>query len=331
MVTPVDRNLVLVGDARECLRRLPAGSIHCVVTSPPYLGLRSYGTPPQVWGGDLACAHVWQVEQVVRECSTSGRKDLGSTLDAAGGPKAEALSAAHTVAATKPRRVDESATCTTCGAWRGHLGLEETPEAYVEHLVEVFREVRRVLRADGTVWLNIGDSFAANRSYQVPASKWRDVGNSKPCRVPPGLKPKDLMLIPFRVALALQADGWWVRSDICWAKPNPMPESVLDRPTRAHEYIFLLAKSKAYFYDAFAVREPDAGRASGNVKRKVADGTERGRLNTHLGSSVPYEPGGGRNPRDVWTIAQPMARVRDDLPLERRAYVLAELARRGVL
>jgi DNA modification methylase len=180
----------------------------------------------------------------------------------------------------------------------GQFGLEKTPEEYVAKMVEVFREVRRVMRKDGTLWLNLGDSYAANRSYQVPDSKWSDVGNSKSSTVPIGLKPKDLVGIPWRVAFALQADVWYLRSDIIWAKPNPMPESVRDRPTKAHEYLFLMAKSERYYYDAEAVREPGA-----------EPGRQRNdRMGGASGHIVRHSPGGmmgassSRNLRSVWTI-----------------------------
>jgi DNA modification methylase len=142
--------------------------------------------------------------------------------------------------------------------WKGQLGLEPTPELYVEHLVMIFREVRRVLRDDGTLWLNLGDSYCANRTYQVAdkVTTNRDNMDGLSSRVPDGMKPKDLVGIPWMVAFALRGDGWWLRSDIIWSKPNPMPESVTDRPTKAHEYLFLLTKSQRYFYDADAVREP---------------------------------------------------------------------------
>jgi len=143
----------------------------------------------------------------------------------------------------------------------GQIGLEKTPEEFVAKMVEVFREVRRVLRDDGTLWLNLGDSYAgggrggycgdeskqkSNAGSLIKAPKWGEAG----------LKPKDLVGIPWRVAFALQADGWYLRSDIIWAKPNPMPESVTDRPTKAHEYIFLMSKSERYYYDADAIKEP---------------------------------------------------------------------------
>jgi len=152
----------------------------------------------------------------------------------------------------------------------GQLGLEETPEVYVERLVGIFRDVRRVLRDDGTVWLNLGDSYASGKGTcynpgggDSSLGKHRkesgahplDRGN-KSTLAASGLKPKDLVGIPWRVAFALQADGWWLRSDIIWSKPNPMPESVQDRPTKAHEYIFLLSKSAKYYYDNEAIKEP---------------------------------------------------------------------------
>jgi len=133
-------------------------------------------------------------------------------------------------------------------AGKGEIGLEKTPQEYVERMVAVFRGVRRVLRNDGNVWLNLGDCYTGNRSYQVPDSKHINVGNSRGMKASEiGLKPKDLVGIPWRVAFALQADGWYLRTDIVYSKPNPMPESVADRPTRSHEFVFLLTKNEKYF------------------------------------------------------------------------------------
>tara|TARA_Y100001973_G_scaffold105394_1_gene178370 strand:- start:437 stop:1273 length:837 start_codon:yes stop_codon:yes gene_type:complete len=160
----------------------------------------------------------------------------------------------------------------------GQIGLEETPDAYVAQLVEVFREVRRVLRDDGTLWLNLGDSYASNSdraSMKLGAHK-------KGClcsyctmpktglksRVPDGLKVKDLIGIPWRVAFALQADGWYLRQDIIWHKPNPMPESVRDRCTKSHEYLFLLSKMDRYYYDSEAIKEDAKGQKKGQPKQK---------------------------------------------------------------
>ena len=181
----------------------------------------------------------------------------------------------------------------------GQIGLEETPDAYVAKLVEVFREVRRVLRDDGTLWLNLGDSYAANRGYQVPDSKHCDVGNTRGMRAEEiGLKPKDLIGIPWRVAFALQADGWYLRQDIIWHKPNPMPESVRDRCTKAHEYVFLLTKSPRYYYDQQAIAEPAAvvgGRACGSKN----DASR----NDHDTTGTVRGNGETRNRRSVWNIA----------------------------
>jgi len=189
----------------------------------------------------------------------------------------------------------------------GQIGLETTPDAYIAELVAVFAEVRRVLRKDGTLWLNLGDSYAANRGYQVSQSKHQahDYGTSNASKVPDGFKQKDLLMVPARVALALQADGWWLRSDIIWHKPNPMPESVTDRPTSAHEHIFLLAKSQTYYFDADAVKEPDvAGHKSGNGYARVDTKNVGVRLSYGgRGQEEQWEPGGGRNIRNVWTIA----------------------------
>ena len=144
----------------------------------------------------------------------------------------------------------------------GQLGLEPTPELYIEHMVEVFREVRRVLRPDGVLFLNLGDSYAGSGGGDGSGKQLTNKGSRaeelEHWPVPGGLKPKDLIGIPWRVALALQADGWWLRSDIIFFKSNPMPESVTDRPTRSHEYLFLLTKSARYYYDAEAIKEPSS-------------------------------------------------------------------------
>ena len=230
----------------------------------------------------------------------------------------------------------------------GQIGLESTPYEYVEIMVGIFDEVRRVLRDDGTLWLNLGDSYATGAgSARSPGGKCFgkqneavDAGSfprSQPNRMPiAGLKPKDLIGIPWRVAFALQAAGWWLRSDIIWAKPNCMPESVQDRPTRSHEYIFLLSKSERYYYDAAAIREPfqtdprenyparakitgrenqEAAAARGNDRGKTggfpprAD-KQRGHSRRHAGFNDRWDKmereeqvANGRNKRDVWTIS----------------------------
>lgn len=176
----------------------------------------------------------------------------------------------------------------------GQHGAEGTPEAFVANLVEVFREVRRVLKDDGTLWLNLGDSYCST-------DKWG--GRAKRPHME-GLKPKDLIGIPWMVAFALRADGWYLRQDIVWAKPNPMPESVTDRCTKAHEYIFLLSKSPRYYFDAAAIKEP----VTEDMARRAAAGHTRGqgKIDRSRNDAATIRPklvqGVTRNKRDVWTV-----------------------------
>ena len=227
-----------LGHVLERLRLLPSNSVHCVITSPPYWGLRDYKTEPILWED----------------------------------------------------------------GWLGSYGNEPTPDMFVAHTVSIFREVRRVLRDDGTLWLNLGDSYNGD-------------GN--------------LVGIPWRVALALQADGWILRQDVIWHKPSPMPESVRNRCTKAHEYVFLFAKEKGYFYDAEAVREAPAGYTRKGGK---ADWTaESGHTNGVGSSSFHQMAPNGANRRDVWTVDKPLMTLRDDLTPEQKTYVVGELIRRGLL
>lgn len=198
----------------------------------------------------------------------------------------------------------------------GQIGKEETPEVYVEKLVAVFREVRRVLKKDGTLWLNLGDSYAGSGKGSNPdgtphpntlmGKQGTNAGTVTGYNMPQkakaaGLKPKDLIGIPWRVAFALQSDGWYLRQDIIWHKPNPMPESVTDRCTKAHEYIFLLSKSQSYYYDSKAIKEDTVTR----------DHTIRDRDTTKLNNTPGRSRSGGlvgndyekRNKRSVWTVA----------------------------
>jgi DNA modification methylase len=294
-----------LGDVRESLRTLPDESVQCVVTSPPYYGLRDYGTAS--WkGGDPACDHVIDADAL----HTS-------------------FAAASTIAGTTTRQKDAAVArlsrngCPRCGARRvdAQIGMEPTPAAYVETMRALFAEIRRVLRADGTAWLNLGDSYAAQggahggrsdnqRGVGAKRVHMDGAGDKSARHAPSGLKPKDLVGIPWRVAFALQDDGWWLRSDIVWAKPNPMPESITDRPTRAHEYVFLLTKSARYFYDADAVREPVAD----STMRDARIGTERVRdydaardFGAGTGASRRNATNAvglrdGRNARSVWAI-----------------------------
>ena len=306
------------GDAREVLRAMPGERVHCVICSPPYWGLRDYGLEPLIWGGDDSeCEHEWG-----EEGNASGRRKSAAEIKAnqerasqrgydVGGWGASEHAALHIDRSAIP----PSSFCRYCSAWSGSLGLEPTPELYVAHIVEVFREVRRVLRRDGTCWVNMGDGYANSR----PRVSYGDQGdNSIPAHVDEGrpvrdwsawgLKPKDLSGMPWRVAFALQADGWWLRSDIIWAKPNPMPESVTDRPTRSHEYVFLLSKSERYFWDADAVREPVnldylKARWGGHLERTEGNGldTIERSVPTGRARTLGVNPA-GRNARSVWTL-----------------------------
>src|SRR3974390_998869 len=189
---------------------------------------------------------------------------------------------------------------------KGQIGLEPTPEDYVERLVQVFREVRRVLKTDGTLWMNLGDSYnAAGREghgtrigYKQGTNRASANGTDHNRATAPELKPKDLVGIPWRVAFALQADGWWLRSDIIWSKPNPMPESVTDRPTKAHEYLFLLARSERYYYDADAIAEV------ATCYRMRGPALHPDSVSTNGNSGLCRRPKTDfRNRRSVWTIA----------------------------
>ncbi len=240
-----DHYKLITGDALRELRNLPDECVQSVTTSPPYFALRDYGTEHQIYGGTDSCDHTWGEE-------IPGNSRGGS------GP------------GSKEKRVDDSKSsygrsagrgsiCTSCDAWRGELGLEPEPQLFINHMVMIFREVRRVLRKDGTVFLNIADTFNGSGAKHLEKA-----GNTW------GLKPKDLCGIPHRLVQALQTDGWYWRSDAVWSKAggncpkcyhrmekgSSLPEPVKDRFARAHEYVFLLAKSKKYYFDDEAVKEP---------------------------------------------------------------------------
>ena len=190
----------------------------------------------------------------------------------------------------------------------GQIGLEDTPDAYVARLVEVFREVRRVLRDDGTVWLNLGDSYATGTKADRQQSKNPGVGANRPeaqnsigrIGTPEGLKTKDLIGIPWRVAFALQADGWYLRQDIIWHKPNPMPESVKDRCTKAHEYVFLLSKGPKYYFDHEAMKEDGVIPAGTKGAKGSAERAAQKGVSSRPPEYKVYD--GKRNRRSVWTV-----------------------------
>ena len=197
----------------------------------------------------------------------------------------------------------------------GQIGLENTPDDYVARLVEVFREVRRVLRDDGTLWLNLGDSYARTGGTDRRVSDTAKVGSTRNTltqmsdrtgKAPVGLKDKDLIGIPWRVAFALQADGWYLRQDIIWAKPNPMPESVRDRCTKAHEYVFLLSKGPRYYFDSEAIKEQAVGPVGGakgrGKQQSAAAYSVKGRPPQRDNSGGLGGNGETRNRRSVWTV-----------------------------
>ena len=290
----------MVGDALERLRELPAESVQCVVTSPPYWGLRDYGNAR--WeGGAPDCDHKKDTEHQ-KQGATSLRKGRANVEE---------------------QRNENFADTCPCGAVRtgGGIGLEGTLPEHIDALVAVFREVRRVLRRDGTVWLNYGDAYCSvghiksNAGYgstglaggkpqtKTPMGKGAMEKNASDV----GLKHKALLMLPARVALALQADGWWLRSEIVWHKPNPMPESVTDRPTNSHEKMFLLTRSARYFYDADAVRVPPSDRLAGNLPGGSVAAPKGTDAHDHRSTwkrerTSEEQAAMGSNLRNVWTI-----------------------------
>lgn len=309
----MQRNVILCGDVREQLRTLPEESVHMVVTSPPYWSLRDYKVDGTIWGGDEACEHSW-TGTPAREAFAGQRRWQH------GEPSGQGHAVLRSEEADTWGTVEQGAFCAFCGAWRGAFGLEPTPDLYVEHMTDIFREIRRVLRKDGTCWLNLGDSYSASRSGPVgvsglqgehrhsqtesrSAKETAGRPNSRWSFEPWGLKPKDLVGIPWRVAFALQADGWWLRSDTIWSKPNPMPESVGDRPTRAHEYLFLLAKSQRYYYDADAIRERYSPATVLHVSQATFDSQTAG-FNDRWDAAEDAQDisPSGRNKRSVWEV-----------------------------
>lgn len=295
-------SVVLQGDCREVLAGLPEQSVQCVVTSPPYWGLRDYGSwfMQTIWGPIESFTpprknrHRWLVRIKWRASERNG------------GIKSP------------------DGKC-----WIGALGLEDTLDRFVANQVEVFLAVRRVLRDDGTLWLNMGDAYAHLSSGGGGAVDVRTDGRTTTPgdkvrgrmasvnSVSGGIQPKNLLGQPWRLAFALQASGWYLRSDIIWHKPNPMPESVTDRPTKSHEYMFLMTKQPRYFYDADAVREPHTTLGP-NIQEHKWNETSRHKVGddptfrTRPGSRPPNYIGHalGRNLRTVWTIpTQPFAKA----------------------
>jgi DNA modification methylase len=299
------------GDALATLRELPDQAANMCVTSPPYWGLRDYGTA--AWDGGSyeceSCGIVKPIGELTAGCPNCGQTMTPYECDHAGEPfRTRANVNGNTGTGTDGKNAEGRQfyrdVCGRCGARRidRQLGLEATPDEYVAAMVAVFREVRRVLRDDGTLWLNIGDTYSSGGrgEYDAKVSSTGIDHRTPGPRPNAGLPDKNLVGIPWRLAFALQADGWYLRSDIIWHKPNPMPESVTDRPTKSHEYLFLLAKRERYYYDADAIREAaEYGRGDWKNGRATWDALGAERVlgtNGHTGE-------GGRNKRDVWTIA----------------------------
>lgn len=259
-----DEAKIIQGNCLSVLPTLPKNSVQCVVTSPPYFNLRSYSTVQWI-GGDPNCDHV---------ANPNATKVFGNPKFNENRPSREAtkLPGYHTE------------TCPKCGAKMidGQIGNENTLDAYIENLVMVFRGMRDVLHDSGIVFLNLGDSYTGSGKgimgdgtivggEKQKTNRGTMTGNIKKQKLSNGLKPKDLMFVPFRVAMALQEDGWWVRSIIPWIKINPIPGSQDDRPTVSTEYVFLLSKSQRYFFDMEAVKRPTADSSIARAKRAVGE------------------------------------------------------------
>ena len=276
---------IKIGDCLEVLKTLPKNHFDTVVTSPPYYGLRDYNTGTWV-GGDPNCPHK-RLTKISKDTAT-GHANMYDHGDVVG----------DAIYRQK---------CPICGAERkdSQIGLELTPQDYVRRLVEVFRGVRDTLKEDGTVWLNLGDTYHNYRADGLNVKQTLHKDKHDQPEVSPnrankiqGLKEKDLMGIPWRVAFALQEDGWYLRQDIIWHKPNPMPESVKDRCTKAHEYIFLLSKNSHYYFDNEAIQEEakDWGTRDRSNGKYHNEGTG---LSPHTGLEKSYET---KNKRSVWTV-----------------------------
>jgi len=269
---------VIFGDALEALKTLPAESVNCVVTSPPYWGLRDYSRCP---------------------CSLTEPRSVGDPGNAQGG--------AASLAGGRPRAEGPDPKCRVCGGSgivpgvnEMQIGREDSVEAYIGRIVAVFDEVHRILRKDGTLWLNLGDTYFGDSA-----------GNRRSAARAGGLKPKDLVGIPWRVAFALRDAGWYLRAEVIWNKPNPMPDSTKDRPTRAHEQIFLLAKESHYAYDDDAIREAWTDQRTADLERaQFGHKKYGGKWNAEVGgkfreSKVAGHPSQGRSSRTVRDAPEP--------------------------
>lgn len=271
---------VLHGNCLNVLRTLPDESIHCCITSPPYWGLRDYGTAK--WeGGSEDCDHQ----------KSGANKVFDNPEFNKNRPSREMTNT-----------VGYRNICEKCGAIRvdDQIGIEGSPDEYVDRMVDVFREVRRVLRTDGTCWLNLGDSYNGNKkgNTEIHKNPKLAANSHHHKKLWKTLKPKDLVGIPWRVAFALQSDGWWLRQDIIWSKVNPFPESVTDRCTKSHEYIFLLTKSPQYWFDHEAIKEETD--KIGGKPRIFGAKEQEGTMRHDIGRD--FVDTGSRNKRSVWHL-----------------------------
>lgn len=280
---------ILRGNAEQVLKTLADKSIDCCVTSPPYYALRDYGTAKWI-GGDENCDHVANPNATKKQGNAEFNKNRPSREE------------------TKCKGYYKDV-CPKCGAVRvdEQIGLEETPQEYIGRLVSVFHEVKRVLKDDGTLWVNIGDSYNGNKKGNTESVKSKSLfenqGNFEKKKWD-GCKEKDLIGIPWMLAFALRADGWYLRQDIIWAKPNCMPESVTDRCTKSHEYIFLLSKSKNYYFDNISTKTPlsdvSIERSKYGWDCDTPSAGEQGIHTEKMGDR--FAPQDGANKRDVWFV-----------------------------
>ncbi len=319
-------------DCREALAELPSDSVQCVVTSPPYWGLRKYDVPDLVWDagpswpGGPPCEHWFGADLPPSHPGPGNRRESALRSCGLTNPMYHA---------NKPNTPQTAGSfCRICGAWLGQLGLEPTIDLYLRHIVVIFREVRRTLREEGTLWINIGDCYASSSTYNTSntmhtVNGWKqDVDHRPSAGVPRGCKPKDLVGVPWAVAFALRDDGWFLRAEIIWHKTSPMPESVCDRPTRAHEQLFMLSKSSLYFYNKDEATNRSTGRigSAADFCRGSKDADVPGHaMRQHRTNRKHTVDNGVSNWRDVWTIGPDPNNAQHYAPFPR------ELARRCIV
>jgi len=290
-------NEVICGDCSEVMRTWPADSVDLVVTSPPYWGLRDYGAETiRIWGGLPECDHEW--EGIVKHRS-------------AGGPQVPQSINPRNISVVKAQRDTISNLCSKCGAWRGSLGLEPHPQLFIDHLVEICGDIKRVLKPTGTFWLNLGDTFYGSggkggqyEKFMTEKGQPAHYRQSSKARSN-WLQPKQKLMMPARIAIALQHDGWILRSDIIWHKPNHMPSPVKDRLTTAYEHVFLFAKARRYYFDLDAIRQPhkDASLKRYKSSLKIYGNKDDGASRNDFGREMQdaWSPL-GKNPGDLWRI-----------------------------